>query len=299
MTFFLKLPLAQKIIVVFIKILSCLKPFVTLLFIKIIGLVWHKKRNKLQSVVLKNLEHCLPDSNVETLQSRSYNKVLQTASLLPHTWVGSKKSFYKRVEAVQGLESIHSDIAQKKKTVVLFPHIGNWEFACQHLIRSMPQVTVHSLARFKGDWDELLCYCRNYHIPNSIIHPAASSGVIAIYRALQRAEPILMAPDQVPESEKAGCYAPFFGVDTLSSQLLSKLLQKQPKTCVYACFAIYIQSKYHMFYLPITNAKLFEADLQSSVAALNSEIEGFVRRWPEDFLWTYKRFKNSIPPFRY
>jgi KDO2-lipid IV(A) lauroyltransferase len=51
-----------------------------------------------------------------------------------------------------------------------------------------------------------------------------------------------------------------------------------------------------MTFLPPDEA-ITTADMEESVERVNAQVEKCIQLCPEQYLWTYKRFKNATPGF--
>ena len=298
---FSKLSLKSKLIISILWLLSKIPVLFTMIIFNIFKLLRIKKFKKNDLVISKNLAICFPQKNeLQRINIKNGYKCnfQYIIHILPKVWLGSSK-FDKYINSVKSLDLIEKSLSSKQKTIILFPHLGNWELACQFVIRHFADSQFSTLVKFNGDFDEVLSYARNYHLPNNNLYSASVKGVGAAIKNLNNGVPLLMAPDQVPATESAGCYAPFFGINTLSFKLLSRILQKYPDTNVFFNLAIRNKNKFDIVILKLDNPKLSDKDLTVSVSALNTELEQIITKYPDNFLWSYKRFKKSKPEFYY
>ena len=125
--------------------------------------------------------------------------------------------------------------------------------------------------------------------------PADNVGVRAMLKALKNKEFVVILPDQEPNTG-TGVFAPFFGLQAYSMTLVSRLAKKTQSTVVIA-FAKRLSSGegYEIIFtdLPEMKDKLNAKELEESVVYLNQEVEKTIRSVPEQYQWSYKRFRNQ------
>jgi len=270
--------------------------------LKLLSIVLYKKVQQLKMVMKQNIALCFPELKAkeqDRLIQTSINKQLWLVATLPTVWLGTHKKFEHLILKQQGLQQLIEATKRDCATIILFPHIGNWELLCQYTARQLAPKKVYSLAKFNGKYDQLLSEFRNHHLFNNHLHPANVTGLRQFMKAFNNNQILFMAPDQVPQSEEYGCYAHFFGIETLSFQLLGLLLQRKKNIQVFMGFAIHNDQKYDIFIEKLENKQLFSKTLHQSISELNTILESYIKRWPSDNLWSYKRFKQSKPPIKY
>jgi KDO2-lipid IV(A) lauroyltransferase len=113
-------------------------------------------------------------------------------------------------------------------------------------------------------------------------------------RALKGGAITAILPDQVPD-RRSGRFAPFFGHPALTGTLSCKLIQ-QSGAQVFMATALRlpgVQGYRICFREP--DADIYSEDLDTSLAALNQSVEALIREAPEQYLWSYRRFRR-VPP---
>jgi KDO2-lipid IV(A) lauroyltransferase len=115
-----------------------------------------------------------------------------------------------------------------------------------------------------------------------------------LLKALRAGEAVGLLPDQVPGVGE-GAWAPFFGRPAFTMTLVGRL-QKATDCVVLLAFAQRLP-RGEGFVLTV---EPLEADLAAPDGAtlLNAAIESVVRRCPEQYLWSYNRYKapRRAPP---
>jgi KDO2-lipid IV(A) lauroyltransferase len=119
-------------------------------------------------------------------------------------------------------------------------------------------------------------------------------GVRALLQALQTNEVLGILPDQDPGRE-AGLFAPFFGLPANTMTLVSRLAMKTGAVILLTYAERLPRGRGYKLHLESLPKLVSEGPLELSVAALNAAVEQAVRRLPEQYLWSYKRFKRRPP----
>jgi KDO2-lipid IV(A) lauroyltransferase len=124
--------------------------------------------------------------------------------------------------------------------------------------------------------------------------PTDLGGVRLLLKALKRGEIIGVLPDQAPGNGE-GEWAPFFGRPAYTMTLLGRLVQASGAPVV-MCLGERLPrgAGYALHFSPLQ----FDTNL-SVPAQLNAALEALIRRHPEQYLWSYNRYKiprGANPP---
>ena len=112
-----------------------------------------------------------------------------------------------------------------------------------------------------------------------------------LYQALKNNGLVGILPDQDP-GENGGQFAPFFGVQTNTMTLLSRLAQKSGATvlCVWA-ERLSGSRGFVLHFSPVAD-DIYSDDMLTSVTALNQAVEAAICQIPAQYQWGYKRFRT-------
>jgi KDO2-lipid IV(A) lauroyltransferase len=124
--------------------------------------------------------------------------------------------------------------------------------------------------------------------------PTDLGGVRLLLKALKRGEIIGVLPDQAPGNGE-GEWAPFFGRPAYTMTLLGRLVEASGAAVV-ICMGERLPrgAGYALHILPLN----FDAGTSMPVQ-LNAALETLIRRHPEQYLWSYNRYKvprGANPP---
>jgi KDO2-lipid IV(A) lauroyltransferase len=120
-------------------------------------------------------------------------------------------------------------------------------------------------------------------------------GVRLLYKALKRNEAIGLLPDQVP-SQGEGEWVDFFGRPAYTMTLVARLAQSSEATVLIAYSERLAHGRGYVIHVePLT------LDFAAPVPRqINAALERTIRACPEQYLWSYNRYKIprgvALPP---
>jgi KDO2-lipid IV(A) lauroyltransferase len=132
------------------------------------------------------------------------------------------------------------------------------------------------------------------------MEPADKSGVKNICRSLQQGALVIVLTDQVPK-DKGAHYVPFFNRPAKTMSLPSKLFQRYQPRLILGCCIRDHSGQFEIHLKPLhAHIKQNRPYCQSDdpfAECLNRAYEQLINRYPEQYQWSYKRFKQ--PPQGY
>ncbi|NNM51643.1 MAG: lysophospholipid acyltransferase family protein [Pseudomonadales bacterium] len=243
-------------------------------------------------VARRNLELCFPDQS-KTWVQRTALACLQANAItfleFAKCWGMPPAYSISMIRQVHGEDIFKRALAGGKGTIALVPHFGNWEF-----MNAWTNQFVHTTIMYKPTKEPGV---------DAFVHEARSrldatlvatdeSGVRALLKALKRNGFAAILPDHVPQIQ-GGVYAEFFGIETLSTVLASKLWQRT-HCAVIVMFALRrAAGEGFDLYFQEPDADFFSDDINISVRGMNRTLENVIRLLPSDYQWAYKRFKET------
>ena len=99
-----------------------------------------------------------------------------------------------------------------------------------------------------------------------------------------------LLPDQVPRQE-SGVLADFFGKQALTINLVHRLVNRHQPRVFLVCALRKSNGRFDIHFDELT-AQLSGVSEVESAAALNRAVEHRVAQAPEQYQWSYKRFKR-------
>ncbi len=199
-------------------------------------------------------------------------------------WFRPQEQVLPWVSECHGWEHVEAAHAQGEGIIFLTPHLGCYEITALYYAARHPITVLYRPAR--QQWlAPLIDEGRNRSQIKQA--PTNLSGVRSLLRALKQGEAIGILPDQVPEFGE-GVWADFFGTPAYTMTLVGKLAETSGARVLLAYgerlswgrgYAIHIR--------PL--------DLEPTPDNINQGIEQLVRMCPEQYLWSYRRFKRPKP----
>lgn len=189
---------------------------------------------------------------------------------------------------IHGADLLEKALANKKGVIVVIPHFGCWELLNAWLnIYTQPMI-MYKPSKTKGMNRYILDARQKF---NATLVPTDKVGIRQIFKHLKQGGLTVVLPDHLPKPS-GGIYSQFFQQNTLSATLVSKMAaQTQCNVIGLSCIRNSELSSFdvHCTELPQT---ILSKDLQQSVDSLNLTMQEMVNLAPEQYIWSYKRFRN-------
>lgn len=175
--------------------------------------------------------------------------------------------------------------------ILLTPHLGCFEVSAIYAAERFPITVLYRPPRIA--WLEHLIVAGRGR-GNEKLAPASLAGVRSLFRALKTGEAVGILPDQAP-GRGEGVWADFFGRPAYTMTLVGRLWEAaRPAVFVAAALRRPHGEGYDI------HVERVEGDLAGEAGArrINAAIEAAVRRCPEQYLWSYNRYKRprGAPP---
>lgn len=188
---------------------------------------------------------------------------------------------------IYGEQYFTEALANKKGVIVVIAHFGCWELLNAWLNLYSAPMIMYKPNKNKGI-DRFMLEARQRL--NATLVPTDENGVRSIFKHLKQGGLTVILPDHLPK-ESGGIYSPFFGQKALSTTLVSKLASKtQCNVIGLSC----IRDEVSGFNVHCSRLSddILSKDLQTSVDSLNQNLEAMINIAPEQYLWSYKRFRK-------
>jgi KDO2-lipid IV(A) lauroyltransferase len=207
-------------------------------------------------------------------------------------WRNPKKAL--AITAVHHWDVVQEAMSEGKGMIILCPHLGGFEIIPRYLANHYPATIMYRPSR--QEWlNEVVEEGRAY--PNMHFVPTNLNGVRQMTRALSKGEAIAILPDQVP-SGGDGIWAPFFGKPAYTTTLPIRLANRHNTPAV--MFTAKRRALGKGWIIDAKRLDAFSEDANSAVKELNAAIEAAILVAPEQFIWSYNRYKHptgaELPP---
>lgn len=232
----------------------------------------------------------MSDAERRPLLKNSLIELGKTMTELGPMWLWDNDKVLGLIRSIDGDEAVMEACHNGGGAIVMSPHLGNWEITGLYWAVTHPSTTLYrppNLPSIEAFMRRVRGRGGNRLVPTDL------SGVKALHKALLKGEIAGLLPDQDP-GKSGGVYAPFFGHPARTMVLVSRLAAKTG--CgVFFSFAERLPKGqgYHLHIIP-AEAEVAERDEVMAAKALNQGLETCVKRFPEQYQWSYKRYKH--PP---
>jgi KDO2-lipid IV(A) lauroyltransferase len=249
-------------------------------------LAWSRRR-----VLLANLRACLPempDRERRALGRRLSRNIAR--SVLDHSvlWLGSRAEI-ERLVRVDGVE--HLLDPANRPLIVLAPHFVGLDAGGTRLSTLARGVSIYA-QQSNSVWDEQLLQGRRRFNDPLLIPRRGAAELKLVIRAMQDGLPLYYLPD-MDLGQTNSLFAPFFGVPAATIPMVSRLARIVGARVVMAVTEMTDEGYVLHLEPPWTD---FPGDsIDGDTARMNREIERWVLRLPDQYLWTHKRFKTRPP----
>jgi Kdo2-lipid IVA lauroyltransferase/acyltransferase len=209
-------------------------------------------------------------------------------------WIWRNPEKALKLVEVQNWGLVETAIQEGHGLVMLTPHLGGFEIIPRVLAQHFPATILYRPSR--QDWlNEVVEDGRAY--PNMHFVPTNLNGVRQMTRALTRGEAIGILPDQVPSGGE-GVWVPFFGRPAYTTPLPARLANRNNTPMV--MFTAKRMGIGKGWLMQATRLAPLSEDANLAAAELNTAIENAVLVAPEQFIWSYNRYKHpagaEMPP---
>jgi len=281
--------LVRQLSLALLHVLAALPQVVVRSMAKASGWLMWRSNGRLRRVTERNLAICFPELSTEQRTQLAQRSLLGLSSNIidvGRTWIWRPERLLRHITRVSGEDHLRDAMAEGDGTLVLLPHLGNWELMSPYF-------------GARGSTTAMYGHAENV-ILDDIIHKARErsgitmvhtgvSGVRSLLRALKAGNFVLMLPDQVPQ-RGFGKFAPFFGEPTYTMTLVTSLLQRTGAKAVCGFCKRLPDGEYEVVFRAVDEA-IYDPDEATALAGLNKSIEKCVLDCPEQYQWGYKRFK--------
>ena len=210
----------------------------------------------------------------------------RTSFELPKIWLHPLATTVQRVTAVSGWAHVEAARQSGKGILFLTPHLGCFEMTAQYYSHSAPISVLYRPP--KQAWLQAMIE-EGRARPELTLAPADLSGVRTLIKALRRGEAVGMLPDQAPRRGE-GRWIDFFGRPAYTMTLAAKLSESGAAVLLAWGERLPGGAGYHLHFMPPMQP--VDGSLEARAACISREMEGLIRRCPEQYLWGYNRYKR-------
>ena len=274
-----------------LKVIALLPLSLLQLFATWVALFLSCHNSSMKRITTINIQLAYPDLDdvsQKDLVKQSLKSQCMTYLEFVKCWGTPAEYSLNLLKQIHGEQYFIDALANKRGIIVVVPHLGCWELLNAWLNKYTAPVIMYKPSKMKG-FNRYMLEARQQF--NATLVPTDDSGVRAIFKHLKQGGLTVILPDHLPKPS-GGIYSQFFGQNTLSSTLVSKLANKtQCNVIGLSCIRNDDKSSFTV-HCTTLSSDILAKDLQLSVDTLNQEMQDMINVAPEQYIWSYKRFRN-------
>jgi KDO2-lipid IV(A) lauroyltransferase len=253
------------------------------------GLILVPNRSKHTTAV--NIALCWPELTDAGRDRLLRNSLLETGKTIMETgalWLRRGERTLRLIRQVENEALVTEAIGQGRGVVLVTPHLGAWEAAGLYCAARYNITCLYRPLRM-SELEELVQTARS-RLGGTYV-PATAQGIRILYKTLARGDAVAMLPDQEPQAG-TGLFAPFFGIPAYSMVLLGRLAAKTGAPVIFVWCERLSWGRGYRLHFRMAQEDIHAASPETAVAATNRSVEACVRECPEQYQWSYRRFRT-------
>lgn len=241
-----------------------------------------------RKIALTNLRLCFPEwseqKRVETAKGVFRNLI---RAALDHSVLakGSKDQVLDMVK-FEGKEQFEA-LCKTEKVIIVAPHFVGLDaggVAMNTIVRGASLYQTQS----NPVWDRWAFEARK-RFSDPVLIPKSNSAMKEVIRALRASLPFYYLPD-MDHGARNSVFVPFFGVQAATLPMVSKLAKLTGAKVIWGIAETTPEGYIMHLSKPLENFPTNDAT--ADTLRLNQELEQFILKHPDQYLWTHRRFKT-------
>ena len=194
-----------------------------------------------------------------------------------------------QIHDVYNKDILLEGLASPNGMLAIVPHLGTWEMMNAWLNQFGSPTIMYKPV--KGDITNDFVLQGRSRL-NATLVPTDGSGVKAVFKTLKQGGFSIVLPDHVPDPS-GGVVVPFFGVETLTSTLASKLASKTKCALVgLSCIRRDDGRGFDIYCYKLDDPALYDRNTKTAAYALNLAMQQMIEDKCSHYMWGYRRFKH-------
>ncbi|WP_263263617.1 lysophospholipid acyltransferase [Pseudomonas entomophila] len=256
-----------------------------------IGWLMWKLPNRSREVVRINLAKCFPElspAEREQLTGESLKGIGRSFTESACAWIWPAERSLGLIREVEGLEVLQQALASGKGVVGITSHLGNWEVLNHFYCNQCKPIIFYRPPKLKAV-DELLRKQR-VQLGNRVA-ASTKEGILSVIKEVRKGGQVGIPADPEP-AESAGVFVPFLGTQALTSKFVPNMLAGGKAVGVFLHAVRLPDGSGFKVMLKAAPEAMYSTDVEVSAAAMSQVVEGYVRAYPDQYMWSMKRFKK-------
>ncbi len=239
-------------------------------------------------ITLTNLSLCFPEKSPEQINElldKTFDSIgIAVFEVLMSWWSSDKK--LKKLVKIEGLENLKNALQQNKGVILLSAHFTSMEMGGRLLIMHHP---FHPMYRqHKNPVFEYVMHTARSNYTDKAIERGNMRGMM---RSLKDNIAIWYAPDQNYGSEQS-IFVNFFNVPASTITATSRLAGIYGSPVVPFFQQRLPENKGYVLKIYPALENFPTEDIKADTQRINDIIEAEIRKIPEQYLWSHRRFKT-------
>lgn len=259
-----------------------------------IGWLMWKLPNRSRDVVRINLAKCFPElspAEREELTGASLKGIGRSFTESACAWIWPAERSLALIREVEGLEVLEAALASGKGVVGITSHLGNWEVLNHFYCSQCKPIIFYRPPKLKAV-DELLRKQR-VQLGNRVA-ASTKEGILSVIKEVRKGGQVGIPADPEP-AESAGVFVPFLGTQALTSKFVPNMLAGGKAVGVFLHAVRLADGSGFKVMLKAAPEAMYSTDVETSAAAMSQVVEAYVRAYPDQYMWSMKRFKKRPP----
>jgi KDO2-lipid IV(A) lauroyltransferase len=244
-----------------------------------------------ENVMRSGVLGAVGDAELERFALRNATELGKSVLEVLPAWFGRPDAIMQSVRLDSSWARVQSLLAGGQGVIFLSPHLGAFEVAAQFAASRMPVTIMYRPPRLR--WLRP-AFRHGRSQGQARLTTADTRGVRDLLKALRRGEAIALLPDQVPAKFHGAVEAEFFGRRVHTTTLIGRLQQATGAAIVFIRMRRLPDAQ--GFDLSFVLVDPLPHDDYAAALALNRVQENLIRECPEQYLWSYNRFKAPMTP---
>ncbi|NWD76907.1 lysophospholipid acyltransferase [Pseudomonas gingeri] len=256
-----------------------------------IGWMMWKLPNRSREVVRINLAKCFPELDPvarEQLVGRSLMGIGKSFTESACAWIWPAHRSMERVREVEGLDILKEALASGKGVVGITSHLGNWEVLNHFYCSQCKPIIFYRPPKLKAV-DELLRKQR-VQLGNRVA-ASTKEGILSVIKEVRKGGAVGIPADPEP-AETAGVFVPFLGTTALTSKFVPNMLAGGKAVGVFLHALRLPDGSGFKVILEAAPEAMYSTDTETSAAAMSQVVARYVRAYPDQYMWSMKRFRR-------
>jgi KDO2-lipid IV(A) lauroyltransferase len=247
---------------------------------------------KFKRIIRINVNRCLPELASTERQQIIRTNIFQTILRMLEMaffWFAPQKKIAALFWDIRGETEFGQHMQQAHGVIALVPHLGAWESVNYYIGSHYPAVSLYKPQKTVYQNHLLKLARERFGVQ---MFPANVSGIKNILLALRAKQCAGILPDHDP-GDNGGLFAPFFGIPSNTTTLIAKLAAKSQAAVYFVVGERLSKGRgFRLHFIP-GHDDLKHPDLVCAATTLNTQLAEIIRRFPEQYEWSYKRFRRT------